>query len=328
MNVHKTLDELVEFVDEDLQQVNTLIVERMQSSVPLIPQLASYIINAGGKRLRPLLTLLTARLFQYQGHHHIKLATAVECIHTATLLHDDVVDESILRRGQDSANTLFGNKASVLVGDFLFSCAFLLMVETRSLDVLRILSKASAIIAEGEVLQLQHLHNIHCTQEQYLQVIRSKTAVLFGAACRIGGTIAQCPQEHEYSLQEYGIAVGMAFQLIDDVLDYTALESRLGKRLGDDFRDQKITLPVILEMQRCDAEDKNFWSRVFEQGEQRPEDLEYAIARLEKNGTLKETINYAKHYAHIATNALHGFPESVEKNLLLSVVHFTVERHF
>ena len=240
------LDRLTSELSDDLAAVNETIVARMDSPVAVIPQLAGYIVASGGKRLRPLLTLASARLCGYEGRRQIGLATAVEFIHTATLLHDDVVDESDMRRGQASANAVFGNKSSVLVGDFLFARAFQLMTEDGSLDVLRTLSRASAVIAEGEVLQLSASNDISTTEEIYLAVIAAKTAELFAAACRIGALVADRPKAEEEALASFGLNLGLAFQVVDDVLDYSALQATLGKAVGDDFRDGKITLPVVL----------------------------------------------------------------------------------
>src|SRR4051812_27076487 len=240
------LTALTELVRGDLEACNRLIVDRVQSPVALIPQLAAHIVAAGGKRLRPLLTLAAARLCGYRGERHVALAACVEFIHTATLLHDDVVDESALRRGQASANALFGNKPSVLVGDFLFARAFQLMVRDGSLEVLAILSAAAATIAEGEVLQLVTQNDTGTTEAQYLQVIEGKTAALFAAATRIGAVVADRPAAEAEALDAYGRNLGTAFQLVDDALDYAAEQAQLGKTVGDDFREGKITLPVLL----------------------------------------------------------------------------------
>ena len=260
------LTALTALVQDDLEACNRLIVERMQSQVALIPQLAAHLVAAGGKRLRPLLTLAAAKLCGYQGERHVSLAACVEFIHTATLLHDDVVDESALRRGQASANALFGNKASVLVGDFLFARAFQLMVADGSLEVLRILSTAAATIAEGEVLQLMTQNDTATTEDQYLAVIEGKTAALFAAATEVGAVIADRPKAEQVALFDYGGALGIAFQLVDDALDYAADQEALGKTVGDDFREGKITLPVLLAFARGSEEERGFWRRVLEEG--------------------------------------------------------------
>jgi octaprenyl-diphosphate synthase len=322
------LDKLTVLVADDLKACNALIIDRMQSPVELIPQLAGYIIAAGGKRLRPVLTLASARLCGYEGNRHQALAACVEFIHTATLLHDDVVDESDLRRGLASANAVFGNKASVLVGDFLFSRAFQLMVEDGSLDVLRILSHASAVIAEGEVLQLATSNDTSTSEQAYLDVIRSKTAELFAAACQIGAVVADRPGAEEEALFAYGLNLGIAFQLVDDVLDYSALQARLGKTVGDDFREGKITLPVILAFRRGSDEERVFWNRTLEEMEQEEGDLDKAIGLMNQHGALRDTIERARHYGAIARDALGLFPDGEEKAALLDVIDFVIDREF
>jgi octaprenyl-diphosphate synthase len=322
------LDKLTVLVADDLKACNALIIDRMQSPVELIPQLAGYIIAAGGKRLRPVLTLASARLCGYGGDRHQALAACVEFIHTATLLHDDVVDESDLRRGLASANAVFGNKASVLVGDFLFSRAFQLMVEDGSLDVLRILSHASAVIAEGEVLQLTTSNDTGTSEQAYLDVIRSKTAELFAAACQIGAVVAARPSAEEDALFAYGLNLGIAFQLVDDVLDYSALQARLGKTVGDDFREGKITLPVILAYRRGSDEERVFWNRTLEEMEQGEGDLDKAIGLMNQHGALRDTVERARHYGAIARDALGLFPDGKEKAALLDVIDFVIDREF
>jgi octaprenyl-diphosphate synthase len=323
-----SLDELQRLVSEDLQVVNELILKHMQSPVPLIPQLAGHLIAAGGKRLRPMLTLASARLCGYRGGRHQALAAAVEFIHTATLLHDDVVDESDLRRGLATANAVWGNKASVLVGDFLFSRAFQLMVADGSLRVLEILSGASAVIAEGEVLQLITSNDTATSEQAYLDVIRCKTAALFAAACRIGAVVSDRSRVEEEALDSYGLNLGIAFQLIDDVLDYSARQTELGKTVGDDFREGKITLPVILAFRRGDEEERGFWRRAMEELEQREPDLDRAIGLMERQGALRDTVARARHYGAIARDALGIFPDTPEKRALVDVVDFCIERAF
>nr|WP_211106581.1 polyprenyl synthetase family protein [Nitrospirillum iridis] len=322
------MEALVELVATDLAAVNDIIVRRMHSDVEMIPQLAGYIVASGGKRLRPVLTLAAARLCGYQGDRHQPLAACVEFIHTATLLHDDVVDESDLRRGQPSANAVFGNKASVLVGDFLFSRAFQVMVEDGSLDVLRILSNASAVISEGEVLQLITANDTTTSEEAYLEVIRAKTAELFAAACRIGAVVADRPAVEEEALRGYGLNLGIAFQLVDDVLDYSAVQARLGKTIGDDFREGKITLPVVLAFRRGDDEERAFWRRTLEDIDQRDGDLEHALALMQRHNTLRDSVERARHYGAVARDALGLFPASPIKRALLDVIDFVVDRDF
>jgi octaprenyl-diphosphate synthase len=323
-----SLDRLARLVEPDMARVNTLIVDRMHSSVGLIPQLAGHIIAAGGKRLRPMLTLAAAQLCGYAGLNHIGLAAAVEFIHTATLLHDDVVDESDLRRGLASANALWGNKASVLVGDFLFSRAFELMVEAGSLEVLRILSHASAVIAEGEVQQLTTSNDTATTERAYLDVISGKTAQLFAAAARVGAVIADRPAVEADALERYGMNIGIAFQLVDDVLDYSARQAELGKTVGDDFREGKLTLPVILAFERGDEAERAFWRRTVEELEQHEGDLAEAVTLMERHQALSESLERARHYAGIARDALASFPDQPIKRALLDAVDFTVERAY
>ncbi|MGO8867299.1 MAG: polyprenyl synthetase family protein [Alphaproteobacteria bacterium] len=320
------LARLQALVAEDLRQVNDVIVQRMASEVVLIPQLAGHIVAAGGKRLRPLLTLASAKLCGYEGRRHVRLAACVEFIHTATLLHDDVVDESDRRRGLATANAVWGNKASVLVGDFLFSRAFQLMVEDGSLEVLRILSNASAVIAEGEVHQLVTANDTATSETAYLEVIRAKTATLFAAACEIGAVVAERPRVEAEALDGYGLNLGIAFQLVDDVLDYSARLEKLGKNIGDDFRDGKITLPIVLAFRRGNESERAFWRRTLEELEQKEGDLEHAIQLMEKHGSLRDTVSRARHYGSIARDALGIFPDSAEKRSLIELIDFCIQR--
>ena len=321
-----SLDELHALIKDDLAAVNEEIVTRMHSPVAMIPQLASHIVAAGGKRLRPMLTLASAQLCGYQGSRHVTLAACVEFIHTATLLHDDVVDESALRRGMESANALFGNSASVLVGDFLFSRSFELMVEDGSLDVLRILSHASSVIAEGEVLQLMTTNDTETGETQYLEVIKSKTAQLFAAACRIGAVVAERPRVEEEALETFGMNLGIVFQLIDDVLDYRAEQATLGKTVGDDFHEGKITLPVILAFRRGNEEERTFWRRTLEDLEQQDDDLDKAIKLMDKHGALNDSIERAKHYGAMSRDALGIFRDCPEKRALVALIDFCIQR--
>jgi octaprenyl-diphosphate synthase len=321
-----SLAALTALLDDDLRQVNALIVQKMQSPVAMIPQLAGHIVAAGGKRLRPMLTLASARMCGYTGNRHVALAACVEFIHTATLLHDDVVDDSHLRRGLATANAVFGNKASVLVGDFLFSRAFQLMVEDGSLAVLSILSNASAVIAEGEVLQLMTANDTATTEHAYLEVIKAKTATLFAAACHVGAVVAGRPKVDEDALDAYGLNLGIAFQIIDDVLDYAAQQATLGKTVGDDFREGKITLPVVLSFLRGDEKERQFWRRTLEDLDQEESDLATAIALMEKHGSLRDSVERARHYGAIARDALGVFPDGPEKRALLELVDFAIQR--
>ena len=322
------LENLLTLVGDDLQAVNRIIIERMASPVELIPHLAGYIVASGGKRLRPLLTLASARLCGHSGHRHIGLAAAVEFIHTATLLHDDVVDDSDLRRGKASANEVFGNKPSVLVGDFLFARAFQLMVDDGSVDVLRILSNASAVIAEGEVLQLAASNDTSTTEATYLEVIQAKTAELFAAACRIGAVVEGRDEREEMALGEYGRNLGIAFQLVDDVLDYSARQVRLGKTIGDDFREGKITLPIVLAIDRSTDAERAFWRRTLEDLDQEPGDLDRAITLMNRHGALDDTIARARRFGERAKQSLEAFPPSTMQRALLDVVAFCVERDY
>lgn len=324
------LNALTAYLSEDMQACNQAIIDRMQSSVPLIPQLGAHIVAAGGKRLRPLLTLASARLCGYGAdcdeQRHVGLAACVEFIHTATLLHDDVVDESALRRGMASANALFGNKASVLVGDFLFARSFQLMTEDGSLRVMAILSAASATIAEGEVLQMSTQNDLSTSIERYLEVIHGKTAALFAAACRVGAVIAVSSQEREEALDSFGTNLGMAFQLVDDALDYAADQQTLGKTIGDDFREGKITLPILTAYEAGNEEERQFWRRVIEENDQTEQDLSHALMLIERHNAIQRTLDYAARYADDAIQALSIFPESRLKELLIGTVSYTVTR--
>jgi octaprenyl-diphosphate synthase len=323
-----TLDRLTALLKSDLDRVNTLIIERMHSPVALIPELAGHIVAAGGKRLRPMLTLATARMCGYRGDRHLALAAAVEFIHTATLLHDDVVDASDLRRGLATANAVWGNKASVLVGDFLFSRAFQLMVEDGSLKVLGILSEASAIIAEGEVLQLVTSNDTDTTEEAYLAVIQAKTAQLFAAASRIGAVLGDRPAVEEDALAAYGRNLGIAFQLVDDMLDYSARQAELGKTVGDDFREGKITLPVVLAWRHAGDAERAFWRRTLEDLDQQEGDLAHAIELMNRHGTLRATLERAGHYGEAARRSLVPFRDGPEKRALDEVVEFCLARGY
>ena len=323
-----SLDSLTQLLKGDLDRVNHLIIERMQSPVTLIPQLAGHIVAGGGKRLRPMLTLACARMCGYRGDRHVALAAAVEFIHTATLLHDDVVDASDLRRGRDTANALWGNKPAVLVGDFLFSRSFELMVADGSLRVLEILSRASAVIAEGEVMQLMTTGNTATTEADYLAVIQSKTAELFAAASRIGAVLAKRPADEEQALDRFGRNLGTAFQLIDDMLDFSAREAELGKSVGDDFRDGKVTLPVLLAFARGDDEERAFWRRTLEELEQQPGDLERAIDLVDRRDGLADTLARARAYAAVAIDALAPFEDGPERRALIAAAAFAGDRSF
>jgi octaprenyl-diphosphate synthase len=324
------LSALVNLVGADLEACNRVIVHRMDSPVALIPQLAAHIVAAGGKRLRPLLTLASARLCGYPGSsdgaRHVDLAACVEFIHTATLLHDDVVDESQLRRGLASANAVFGNKASVLVGDFLFARAFQLMVDDGSLRILAILSKAAATIAEGEVLQLVTQNDLSTTEARYLEVIEGKTAALFAAACQVGAVVADRPDREEVALAAYGMKLGIAFQLVDDALDYVADQATLGKTIGDDFREGKITLPVLAAFRAGDEAERDFWRRTIEELDQTDEDLDRAMRLIANHGAIGLTLDRAQRFVQEAKAALMVFPETPIRQALVGVADYSVQR--
>ena len=320
------LQALADRVAGDMVRVNEVITARMDSPVPLIPQLAGHLIAAGGKRLRPMLTLATADLCGYHGDRHIPLAACIEFLHSATLLHDDVVDDSALRRGNQTANMLWGNQASVLVGDFLFSRAFQIMTEDGSVDVMRLLSGTSAILAEGEVLQLTTSYDVDTTEDSYLQVITAKTAALFAAAAQLGAIVADRPPAERDALESYGRNLGIAFQLADDALDYTAKQAILGKAVGDDFREGKITLPIILAYRRSTGDERAFWRRTLGQGTQTEDDLDRAIGLMTKYNTLSDTGARARHSGAMAKDALGLFPPSATRGLLADVVDFAIER--
>jgi octaprenyl-diphosphate synthase len=312
----------------DMERVNELIIAYAESDIPLIGQMVRHLVLSGGKRLRPALVLLCSKLMGYsEGNRHIALAAAVEFIHTATLLHDDVVDESELRRGEETANEVWGNSASVLVGDYLLSRAFQLMVSDGSLKVLKILSDASAIIAQGEVLQLTTANALQTTTEQYLEVITGKTATLFAAACELGAVVTD-REEWEPRLRGFGLNLGIAFQMMDDALDYSAKQEALGKSIGDDFRDGKITLPVIHAYANGDAKQRAFWERTLEQEEQREEDLATALSYIHQHHGVEHTVATARHYCDLALSQIESLPESDEKAALIEIADFCVNREY
>jgi octaprenyl-diphosphate synthase len=323
-----SLDPMIQLVAADLNHVNAVILDRMQSEVALIPELAGHLIAGGGKRMRPMLTLASARLLDYPGARHHKLAAAVEFIHTATLLHDDVVDGSGLRRGRRTANIIWGNPASVLVGDFLFSRSFELMVEDGSLKVLRILSRASAVIAEGEVDQLTAQRRVDTTEDHYLGIISAKTAALFAAACRIAAVAAERDEAVEGALDSYGRNLGVAFQLVDDAIDYASDTATMGKGVGDDFRDGKVTLPVILAYARGTPEERQFWRDAMEGSRTSDDDLAHATELLRRHRALDDTLARARTYGQRAIDALGSFPGGKAKAAMCEAVEFAVRRAY
>ncbi|MFW5678859.1 MAG: polyprenyl synthetase family protein [Pseudomonadota bacterium] len=322
------LERLQDLVRDELIRVNTVIIAEMQSPVALIPQLAQHLVAAGGKRIRPILTLISARLCGYRGDRHVNLAACVEFIHTATLLHDDVVDASDLRRGRATANAIWGNKAPVLVGDFLFSRAFQVMVADGSLEVLRILSEASAVISEGEVMQLLTANDSTTTEDAYFAMIEAKTAKLFEAAARIGGVVAARPAADSDALADYGRCLGIAFQLIDDALDYGAEQQALGKTVGDDFADGKVTLPVAIAFAQGDETEKAFWRRVLETDDRRDGDFAEAMRLLRRHDAIGLTVRRAESYGEQARRALDRFAPCPEREAMLELVDFCIERAY
>ncbi len=325
-NKQASVKPLVDLTKADMERVNQLILSKAGSDVQMIPEVANHLISSGGKRLRPMLTLASASMFGYDGDHHIKLATSVEFMHTATLLHDDVVDESDLRRGKSTARMIWGNQASVLVGDFLLGQAFKMMVEVGSLEALDVLSTAATVIAEGEVLQLSVAKNMETTEDDYLQVIRAKTAALFAAAAEVGPIVSNTSKAERNALKSYGMNLGLAFQLVDDALDYGGKAADLGKNTGDDFRECKITLPVILAWRRGTAEDRAFWREAIEGGKSDDANLERAFALISRYNGLTDTIARAQHYGMIARDALAPLPASPWKDALLEVIDFCISR--
>ena len=326
-NVSKPLDRLAAVLAPDMAAVNALIRTRMESRhAPRIPEVTAHLVEAGGKRVRPLLTLAAARLLGYEGSHHHLLAATVEFIHTATLLHDDVVDESRQRRGRPTANLLWDNKSSVLVGDYLFARSFQLMTETGSMRVMEILSNAAATIAEGEVLQLTAAQDLATTEDIYLQVVRGKTAALFSAATEVGGVIAGGTPAQVGALYDYGDALGIAFQIVDDILDYSGATETIGKNTGDDFRERKLTLPVIKAVARADADERAFWDRTIARGDQRDGDLDQALALLARHGAIEAARADALGWAARARTALEALPEGELRCLLSELADFVVAR--
>ena len=321
-----SLTRLADLVAPDMERVNTTILARTGSDVAMIPEVANHLISSGGKRLRPMLTLAMAKLAGYTGDGHIKFAAAVEFMHTATLLHDDVVDESDMRRGKLAARMLWGNEASVLVGDFLLGQAFKMMVEVGNLHALDILSTAAAVIAEGEVMQLGAAKNTATNEDEYMAVIRAKTAELFAAACEVGPALAVKDKAELAACRSFGMNLGIAFQLVDDALDYGGKSAKLGKNVGDNFREGKITLPVVLSFRRGTEKERTFWNRTLGSGEVRDGDLDEAMTLMVKHHAIEDTVGRARHYGAIATDALALVPSSPIKTALEEAVAFCIAR--
>ena len=320
------LDLLSDALDEDMRYTNAVIIDRMQSPVELIPKLATYLIAAGGKRIRPLLTLSATQVYNGDMQNAHKLAASVEFIHTATLLHDDVVDESLERRGKEAANLVFGNQASVLVGDFLFSRAFELMTECDNIQVLKILSNAAAIITQGEVLQLSAAGRIETSMDDYIEIITSKTAALFAAACEVGPVLSGADETQAKAMHDYGLNMGIAFQIADDALDYSADRETLGKVIGDDFREGKITAPILLALEKANDEEKQFWSRTLVKRDQNDSDLKKAQNILDKHDAIQGSLSMAENYAEKAQQALENIPATPLRTLLHDLVPYTIFR--
>ncbi len=317
---------LIDLTHADMTRVNELILSKAGSDVEMIPEVANHLISSGGKRLRPMITLAAARMFGYKGDGHVKLATSVEFMHTATLLHDDVVDESDLRRGKRTARMIWGNQASVLVGDFLLGQAFKMMVDVGSLEALDVLATSASVIAEGEVMQLAAAKNLETTEDEYLAVIKAKTAALFSAAAEVGPIIASASRTDRHALRSYGLNLGLAFQLVDDALDYGGNAKDLGKNTGDDFREGKITLPVVLTYRRGTPEERLFWKASLENGANDDKGLEKAKGLMTRYGALSDTIQRARHFGGIARDALAPLDRSPQKDALLEVIDFCISR--
>ncbi|PRD45974.1 polyprenyl synthetase [Phyllobacterium phragmitis] len=321
-----SIQPLVDLTKADMGRVNELILSKAGSDVEMIPEVANHLISSGGKRLRPMLTLASARMCGYTGDGHVKLATSVEFMHTATLLHDDVVDESDLRRGKSTARMIWGNQASVLVGDFLLGQAFKMMVDVGSLEALDVLATSASIIAEGEVMQLAAAKNMETTEDEYLAVIKAKTAALFSAAAEVGPIIAAAPRADRVALRSYGLNLGLAFQLVDDALDYGGSARDLGKNVGDDFREGKITMPLLLSYRRGTPEERAFWKKSIEDGANDDSSLEKAIGLMTRYGSVADTVQRARHFGEIARDALAPLRQTPEKDALIDVIDFCVSR--
>ncbi len=325
-NPSANLKPLLDLTDADMRQVNRIITERARSDVETVPELARHLIESGGKRLRPMLAIASAKLCKYTGQDHVTTGAAIEFLHTATLLHDDVVDESDTRRGKKTARLIWGNQASVLVGDFLLGQSFLMLVDAGSLHVLKILSQAASTIAEGEVMQLIAANNTATTEDDYLSIINAKTATLFSAATESGATLSGRVAEERAALRSYGKNLGLAFQLVDDALDYSGNSKDLGKAVGDDFREGKITLPVILAFRRGDSTERAFWNRTIGQRKIKDGDLEHAMALMGQHNALEATFERARAYGAVAHDALAIFDDGLEKKAMLDVIAFCIER--
>ena len=328
LNNQKKFDDLRQLVIKDLKIVDVLIKEKIKNKINYIPKIAGHLVKTGGKRIRPMLCLACAQLCNYKGTKHINLSACIEFIHTATLLHDDVIDESKKRRGLKTANNIWGNKGSVLVGDFLLSKTFELMTEVENIEVLKILSKTSSIIIEGEISQMLSNRNMATTEDKYLEIIKSKTSYLFSTTSKINAYLINYPDEYKNALESFGFNLGTAFQLIDDLLDYKAVENNFGKMIGDDFKEGKMTLPIILALRRSNKTENSFWKKTIQDGQIDPGDFQKACSILKKRKILNDIYIRAKHYGAIAKDALGIFNDSKEKRILLELVDFTINRNF
>jgi octaprenyl-diphosphate synthase len=328
LNNQKKFADLQQFVINDLKKVDILIKEKIKNKINYIPEVAGHLVKAGGKRIRPMLCLTCAQLCNYKGAKHINLSACIEFIHTATLLHDDVIDESKKRRGLKTANNIWGNKSSVLVGDFLLSKSFELMTEVENIEILKILSETSSIIIEGEISQMLSNRNMATTEDEYLDIIKSKTAYLFATASKINSYLMKYPNKYKNALNSFGMNLGTAFQLIDDLLDYKAVEKDFGKMAGDDFKEGKITLPIILALRRSNQVENIFWKKTIQDGQIEPGDFQKACSILKKRKILDDIYIRAKHYGSVAKDALGVFNDAKAKKLLLNIVDFVIDRNF
>ena len=318
---------MMNLIKDDLKLVNSFMISHIKSEVPLIPLLSEYLLNSGGKRIRPALTILFSKLFGYKfGSRHICLSACIELIHMASLLHDDVVDESLLRRGKKTANKIWGNKASVLVGDYIFTKAFQIMVSDQDLKVLKILSDASKSLAQGEVMQLSLKNNLDIDVEKYFKVVEDKTAKLFSSSAMVGGIIAKCPDKIISKLDKFGKNIGIAFQLLDDALDYECSKNNIGKNIGDDFKEGKITLPLLLALKKANTTEKNFWKKVIENLDQEKNDFKNAQSLLKKHDCINETKNIAREYAKKAEEILKTLPQNIYNDALIELTNFVFTR--
>tara|TARA_B100000475_G_scaffold63708_2_gene44981 strand:- start:3138 stop:4136 length:999 start_codon:yes stop_codon:yes gene_type:complete len=323
-----SLHNLKKLIKKEFNETDKLIKKQINSDVNRIPKLSKHIIDLGGKRLRPMLTISCAKMLKIRNKNHIKLAAAVELLHTATLLHDDVVDESVYRRGEKTSHTLWDNKSSILVGDFLLGRAFQLMVETNSIECLSILSKAAAIIAEGEVLQLVETNNINIKETNYIKIIESKTAALFSSACEVGGVVSGANKSQKKKLFNFGKNLGTAFQLTDDALDYEGSSSKMGKNNGDDFYEGKVTLPVILALKNADRKEKDFWEKTFNKKVRNKTDLRIAKKIIKDKDTINQTLKLANKYGEKAKNIMEDFESNPVRNALIDLVDFSLVRNY